>query len=62
MIQKRNFYKRKNFKPEIKPIIENLQNELYQLENKQVKGANVCANIMQELEGKKRVQNFLEST
>ena len=28
----------KKFKPEIKPIIENLQDELYQLENKQSKG------------------------
>ena len=28
----------KKFKPEIKPIIENLQDELYQLENKQLKG------------------------
>ena len=32
-----NIYKKK-FKPEIKPIIENLQDELYQLENKQSKG------------------------
>ena len=28
----------KKFEPEIKPIIENLQDELYQLENKQSKG------------------------
>ena len=56
------FAQKENFEPKIKPLIENLQNELYQLENKQVKGANVCANIMQELEDKKRVQNFLEST
>ena len=26
-------------------MIENLQNELYQLENKQAKGAKLCANI-----------------
>ena len=32
-----NLYKKENFKPEIKPIIENLQDELSQLENKQAK-------------------------
>ena len=32
-----NFYKKENFKSEIKPMIENLQDELYQLENKQSK-------------------------
>ena len=26
-------------------MIENLQNELYQLENKRAKGAKLCANI-----------------
>ena len=30
--------KKKKVKAEIKPIIENLQDELYQLENKQAKG------------------------
>ena len=34
----RNLYEKKS-KPEIKPIIKNLQDELYQLENKQAKGA-----------------------
>ena len=38
-------YKRENFKPEIKPMIENLRNELYQLENKQAKGAKLLGNI-----------------
>ena len=28
-----------------KPMVENLQNELYQLENKQAKGAKLCAII-----------------
>ena len=28
-------HKKENFKPEIKPKIENLKDELYQLENKQ---------------------------
>ena len=36
---------KENFKPEIKPMIENLQDELYQLENKQAKGAKLRANI-----------------
>ena len=31
--KKENLYKKENFKSEIKPMIENLQNELYQLEN-----------------------------
>ena len=33
----RNIYKKENFKPEIKPMIENLQDELYKLENKYAK-------------------------
>ena len=36
---------KENFEPKIKPFIENLQNELYQLENKQAKGAKLRANI-----------------
>ena len=36
-----NFYRIENFKPEIKTMIENLQDELYQLENKQAKGAKI---------------------
>ena len=35
--------KQTNFKPEIKPIIENLQDELYLLQSKQAKGAKLCA-------------------
>ena len=49
--------KKENFKPEIKPMIENLQDELYQIENKQAKGAKLRANIRWELEGK----NFFQS-
>ena len=52
------FAQKENFEPKIKPLIENLQNELYQLENKQAKGANVCANITQELEGEKGSKTF----
>ena len=40
-------------KPEIKPIIQNLQDEPYQLQNKQTKGAKLGANIRQEVEGEK---------
>ena len=32
-------------KPEIKPMIENLQDEVYQSENKQAEGAKLRANI-----------------
>ena len=37
--------KKKKFKPEIKSIIKNLQDELYQLENKQAKGAKLRAKV-----------------
>ena len=33
-------------------MIENLQDELYQLENKQAKGAKLRANIRWKVEGK----------
>ena len=36
---------KKKFLPETKLMIENLQDELYQLENKQAKGTTPCANI-----------------
>ena len=39
-IRLQNLYKKENFKPEIKPMIENLQNE-----HKQAKGAKLCVNI-----------------
>ena len=44
---------KQNFEPKIKPMIVNLQNELYQLKKKQQKGAKLCANIRSELEGEK---------
>ena len=55
-----NFYKKENFKSEIKPMIENLQDELYQLENKQPKSANVRANIRWELECEKWSEIFFK--
>ena len=43
-------------------MIENLQDELYHLENKQAKGAKLRANIKWELEGEKCSRNFFQST
>ena len=39
-------------------MIENLQDELYQQENKQGKGTKLGVNISQELEGKKGSKTF----
>ena len=39
---------KENFEPKIKSIIENLQNELYQLENKQAKGAKKAPKLSSE--------------
>ena len=41
------FIQKKNFKPKIKSMIENLQNGLYQLDKTQAKGAKLRANIRQ---------------
>ena len=41
-------------------MIENLQDELYQLENKQAKGAKFRANIRWELEGQKCSKTFFK--
>ena len=53
----RNLYKKENIKPEIKPMIENLQDEPSQLENKKVK---LRTNIRWELEGKKCSKTFFK--
>ena len=50
-----------NFEPKIKPMIENLQNVLYQEENKQAKGAKLRGSIRQELEGEKGSKTLSES-
>ena len=42
-------YTKKKLKPEIKPIIKNLQDEFYQLENKQAKGAKLRPTIKNAL-------------
>ena len=41
-------------------MIENLQDELYQLENKQAKGTKLRANIRWELEGEKCSKTFFK--
>ena len=51
-------YKRENFQSEIKPMMGKLQDEPYQLENKQAKGDKVCANIRS---CRAKSQNFLRS-
>ena len=53
------FVQKEYFEPKIQPMIENLQNELYQLEHKQAIGAKLCANIRQALEGKKNPKTFI---
>ena len=53
-------YKKENFKPDFKPMIENLQDELYQLENKQAKCAKLHANIRWELESEKFSKAFFK--
>ena len=52
--------RKKKIKPEIKPIIKNLQDELYQLENKQAKGAKLCPTIRWKLEGEKCSKTFFK--
>ena len=55
-----NLYKKENFKPEIKSIIKNLQDELYQLENKQAKGAKLRDKIKWELASEKCSKTFFK--
>ena len=43
-------------------MTENLKDKLYQLENKQVKGAKDRANIRWELEGAKSAKSLFQST
>ena len=55
----RNLYEKK-IKPEIKPIIKNLQDELYQLENKQAKGTKLRPTIRWKLEDEKCSKTFFK--
>ena len=56
----RNLYKKENFKPEIKPMINNLQDELYILESKQAQDIKIRANIRWDLEGEKCSKMFFK--
>ena len=47
-----------NFKPEVKPMIENFQEKLHQKKSKQLKGATICAIIRWELECRKFSKTF----
>ena len=51
-------YKKDNCKPEIKQMIEKLQEELHQVESKQSKGAKIGTNIRWELGGEKCSKTF----
>ena len=46
------------FKPEIKPVIENLQEKSHQVESKQSKGIKIRTNIRWEFEGGKWSKKF----
>ena len=54
----RNLYEKENYKPEIKPMINIFQDELYCLESKQAKGTKIRANIRWDLEGEKCSKTF----
>ena len=56
----RNLYKKENYKPEIRPMINTFQDQLYLLESKQAKGAKNRANIRWGLEGEKCSKTFFQ--
>ena len=56
----RNLYKKENYNPKIKPMINAFQDELYHLEAKQANGAKIRANIRWDLEGKKCSKTFFK--
>ena len=53
-------YKKENFEPEIKLLINSLQDELYSLESKQARGARIRANTRWDLEAKKCSKSFFK--
>ena len=53
-------YTKKKFRPEIKPIITNLPDELHQLENKQAKSAKLRLTIRWKLESEKCSKTFVK--
>ena len=56
----RNLYKKENFEPEIKLLINSLQDELYSLESKQARGARIRANTRWDLEAEKCSKSFFK--
>ena len=56
----RNLYKKENYKPKIKPMINTFQDELYLLETKQANGARIRANIRWDLDGEKCSKTFFK--
>ena len=53
-------YKKENFEPEIKLLINSLQDELYSLESKQARGARIRANTRWDLEDEKCSKSFFK--
>ena len=53
-------YKKENFEPEIKLLINSLQDELYSLESKQARGARIRANTRWDLEAEKCSKSFFK--
>ena len=51
---------KRKLQTKVKPMIKNLKDELYQLENKKAKSVKLCANIRQELEGQKCFKIFFK--
>ena len=49
-----------NFKPEIKPMVENIQGNLQGKGNKQLNRATICANINENQKVKKVLKLFSE--
>ena len=45
-----NLYEKENVKPELQPMIENFQDELYLLENKQLEGEESSKTFLKEIE------------
>ena len=56
----RNLYKKENYKPETKPVINTSEDDVYFLESKQAKGAKIGANIRWDLEGEKCSKTFFK--
>ena len=49
---------KKKFKPKLKPMFKNLQNELYQLQNKQAKGVKPCPTLGRSCRANKTAKRF----